>query len=154
MKTFKELLAEARQFKDPKKDSLVTKAGKTIVIDKNKEKEYLKKGWSLSEEGLDEFGSRSMSAADKDNLRRRLKKKKESVKESSAAYAASLAKMAADKKVKGITPKDRETLVKLAALMSEEEFVPHKMYDADGKAYDADTLELHLKYKKMGYTHK
>jgi hypothetical protein len=111
MKTFKEVLAEARQFKDPKKDSLVTKAGKTIVIDKNKEKEYLKKGWALSEEDLDEFGSRSMSAADKDNLRRNMKNKK-------------------------------------------EEFVPHKMYDADGKAYDADTLELHLKYKKMGYTHK
>ena len=81
MKTFKELLAEARQFKDPKKDSLVTKAGKTIVIDKSKEKEYLKKGWTLSEEDLDEFGSRSMSAADKDNLRRRLKNKKESVNE-------------------------------------------------------------------------
>ena len=80
MKTFKELLAEARQFKDPKKDSLVTKAGKTIVIDKSKEAEYLKKGWTLSEDGLDEFGSSSMSAADKDNLRRRLKNKKESVK--------------------------------------------------------------------------
>ena len=84
MKTFKELLSETRQFKDPKKDSLVTKAGKTIVIDKSKEKEYLKKGWTLSE----------------------------------------------------------------------EEFVPHKMYDADGKEYDASTLKLHLKYKKMGYTHK
>ena len=38
--------------------------------------------------------------------------------------------------------------------LSEKEFVPHKMYDADGKEYDASTLELHLKYKKMGYTHK
>ena len=154
MKTFKELLAEARQFKDPKKDSLVTKAGKTIVIDKSKEKEYLKKGWTLSEDGLDEFGSSSMSAADKDNLRRNMKKKKESVKESSAAYADSLAKIAADKKLKGITSKDRETLVKLAALMSEEEFVPHKMYDADGKAHDVNTPEMHMKYKKMGYTEK
>ena len=35
--------------KDPKKDSMVTKGGKTIVIDKSKEKEYLKKGWSLAE---------------------------------------------------------------------------------------------------------
>ena len=111
MKTFKELLAEARQFKDPKKDSMVTKAGKTIVIDKSKEAEYLKKGWTLSEDGLDEFGSSSMSAADKDNLRRNMKNKK-------------------------------------------EEFVPHKMYDADGKAHDVNTPEMHMKYKKMGYTEK
>ena len=57
MKTFRELqelLAEARQFKDPKKDSMVTKAGKTIVIDKDKEAEYLKKGWTLSEDGINE----------------------------------------------------------------------------------------------------
>jgi hypothetical protein len=40
---------EARQMKDPKKDSMVTKGGKTIVIDKSKEKEYLKKGWVLAE---------------------------------------------------------------------------------------------------------
>lgn len=40
---------EARQMKDPKKDSMVTKGGKTIVIDKDKEKEYLKKGWTLAE---------------------------------------------------------------------------------------------------------
>jgi len=40
---------EARQMKDPKKDTMVTKGGKTIVIDKSKEAEYLKKGWTLSE---------------------------------------------------------------------------------------------------------
>jgi len=40
---------EARQMKDPKKDSMVTKGGKTIVIDKSKEKEFLSKGWTLSE---------------------------------------------------------------------------------------------------------
>lgn len=40
---------EARQMKDPKKDSMVSKGGKTIVIDKSKEKEYLKKGWQLAE---------------------------------------------------------------------------------------------------------
>lgn len=54
MKTFQEL-REARQMKDPKKDSMVQKGGKTIVIDKSKEKEYLKKGWSLAESvNLDE----------------------------------------------------------------------------------------------------
>ena len=41
---------EARQLKDPKKDSMVVKNGKTIVIDKSKEKEDLKKGWELAEE--------------------------------------------------------------------------------------------------------
>ena len=41
---------EARQMKDPKKDSMVSKGGKTIVIDKSQEKEYLKKGWTLAEE--------------------------------------------------------------------------------------------------------
>jgi len=35
--------------KDPKKDSMVTKNGKTIVVDKSKEAEYLKKGWIISE---------------------------------------------------------------------------------------------------------
>jgi len=40
--------------------------------------------------------------------------------ESTAAYAASLDKIANDKKLKGITPKDREMLVKLAALMAKE----------------------------------
>jgi len=40
---------EARQMKDPKKDTMVTKGDKTIVIDKSKEAEYLKKGWTLSE---------------------------------------------------------------------------------------------------------
>jgi hypothetical protein len=40
---------EARQMKDPKKDSMVVKGNKTIVIDKSKEKEYLKKGWELAE---------------------------------------------------------------------------------------------------------
>ena len=40
---------EARQMKDPTKDTLVSKDGKVIVIDKSKEKDYLKKGWELAE---------------------------------------------------------------------------------------------------------
>jgi hypothetical protein len=36
-----------------------------------------------------------------------------------------------------------------------EAFKPHKMYDPKtGKAYDADTEEDHLRYKKIGYTHE
>ena len=38
-----------RQLKDPKKETMVSKHGKTIVIDKTKEKEYLAKGWKLAE---------------------------------------------------------------------------------------------------------
>ena len=45
----REEVEEARQMKNPKKDSMVQKGGKTIVIDKSKEKEYLRKGWSLAE---------------------------------------------------------------------------------------------------------
>ena len=39
-----------RQLKDPKTETMVSKSGKTIVIDKNKEKEYLAKGWKLAED--------------------------------------------------------------------------------------------------------
>jgi len=35
-----------------------------------------------------------------------------------------------------------------------DDFEPHKMYDKDGKEYDADTEEDHQRMKKMGYTHK
>jgi hypothetical protein len=40
---------EARQMKDPTKDSLVSKNGKVIVIDKDQEENYLEKGWELAE---------------------------------------------------------------------------------------------------------
>ena len=45
MKSYKinESVEEARQMKDPKKDVMVVKKGKVIVIDKGKEKEYLKR---------------------------------------------------------------------------------------------------------------
>ena len=43
-------LEEARQLKNPKTEIMVVdKAGKTIVIDKTKQKEYLTKGWMLAE---------------------------------------------------------------------------------------------------------
>jgi len=36
-----------------------------------------------------------------------------------------------------------------------EDFKSHKMYDPKtGKAYDAKTMDDHLKYKKMGYSHE
>ena len=43
-------LDEARQLKDPKKEVMVAKNNKVIVIDKKDAKEYLNKGWSLAEE--------------------------------------------------------------------------------------------------------
>ena len=37
----------------------------------------------------------------------------------------------------------------------EKDFKPHMMYDPKtGKGYKANTLEDHLKMKKMGYTHE
>ena len=41
---------EARQLKDPKKEVMVSKGGKVIVIDKKDQDKYLKKGWELAEE--------------------------------------------------------------------------------------------------------
>jgi len=55
-----------RQMLDPKKDVMVVKNNKVIVIDKSKEAEYLKKGWGLAEqieeETLDEDASNFKSA--------------------------------------------------------------------------------------------
>ena len=45
-----EELEEARQLKNPKKEVLVVKNNKVIVIDKKDAKEYLNKGWELAEE--------------------------------------------------------------------------------------------------------
>jgi len=45
-----EELEEARQLKNPKKEILVVKNNKVIVIDKKDAKEYLNKGWELAEE--------------------------------------------------------------------------------------------------------
>ncbi len=39
-----------RQMIDPKKDVMVVKNNKVLVVDKSKEKEYLKKGWGLAEQ--------------------------------------------------------------------------------------------------------
>ena len=43
-------LDEVRQLKDPKKEVMVVKNKKVIVIDKKDAKEYLNKGWELAEE--------------------------------------------------------------------------------------------------------
>ena len=55
-----------RQMLDPKKDVMVVKNNKVIVIDKSKEKEYLKKGWGLAEQSdeLDESVNEGISVFD------------------------------------------------------------------------------------------
>ena len=43
-------MGDPRQMKDPKKDSMVSKGGKVKVIDKDKEKDHLKKGYVRAED--------------------------------------------------------------------------------------------------------
>jgi len=84
--------------------------------------------------------------------------------ESTKEYAKSLEKIARDKQMSMISKSDKDKLLKIAALLDKERkeevevaeaFKPHKMYDPKtGKEYDADTVEDHLKYKKMGYSHE
>jgi hypothetical protein len=50
-----EAVDEVRQLKDPKKEVMVVdKNGKNMVIDKSKQKEFLSKGWKLSESVVEE----------------------------------------------------------------------------------------------------
>ena len=49
-KSMREALEEARQYKDPKTEYMVSKDGKTIVIDKKDWPTYQAKGWGLAEE--------------------------------------------------------------------------------------------------------
>jgi len=51
-----------RQMLDPKKDVMVVKNNKVLVVDKSKEKEYLKKGWGLAEQ-IEEAVSPEQQAA-------------------------------------------------------------------------------------------
>ena len=56
-----------RQMLDPKKDVMVVKNNKVIVVDKSKEKEYLKKGWGLAEQ-IDEEKGKYASDAQMDDF--------------------------------------------------------------------------------------
>ncbi len=44
-----------RQLVDPKKEVMVVKNNKVVVINKSDEKSYLSKGWSLAEQSKDDF---------------------------------------------------------------------------------------------------
>ena len=68
---------EARQLKDPKKEVLVVKNNKVIVIDKKDAKEYLNKGWKLAEEAeLDEGEFNKLPVAAKTLAKYAVKHKK------------------------------------------------------------------------------
>ena len=49
LKEFQNKQELPRQLKDPNREVMVSKHGKTIVIDKEKKQEYLAKGWKLAE---------------------------------------------------------------------------------------------------------
>ena len=55
-----------RQLKDKKKETMVSKNGKTIVIDKSQEKDYLSKGWALAED--DSNNGRTMTGKPKSKV--------------------------------------------------------------------------------------
>ena len=44
--------------------------------------------------------------------------------------------------------------VSIAFEGDDKDFKPHKMYDKEGKEYDADTEEAHKEMKSKGYSHK
>ena len=57
-KTMRAALEEARQYKDPKTEYMVSKDGKTIVIDKKDWPTYQAKGWDLAEEVSPEISNK------------------------------------------------------------------------------------------------
>jgi hypothetical protein len=160
MKTFKEVLAETRQFKDPKKDSMVTKAGKTIVIDKSKEAEFLKKGWTLSEVKDKEADLEEAIGSELKNLKKKYKKdlkdyeknghfKNDKAEQAFFDFAMANGEVRTD---------DYEEFEKFMSdvldgvFVEGTEFVPHDMFDKDGKAHRAKTLDDHNRMAELGYT--
>ena len=62
-----------RQMLDPKKDVMVVKNNKVIVVDKSKEAEYLRKGWGLAEQIEEEKVLDNMSQLPNADIERPLK---------------------------------------------------------------------------------
>jgi hypothetical protein len=89
-----------RQMLDPKKDVMVVKNNKVIVIDKSKEAEYLKKGWGLAEQ-VDEAVSPEQQAAIAISKKEKEEMKNEgSVKDLAMKIDKIVAKMNKDSKLK------------------------------------------------------
>jgi hypothetical protein len=94
-----------RQMLDPKKDVMVVKNNKVLVVDKSKEKEYLKKGWGLAEQ-IEEAVSPEQQAAIAINKKEKEKMKNEgSVKDLAMKIDKVVAKMNKDSKLKSFAKK-------------------------------------------------
>jgi len=111
-KDFKEKLRRLAYEKYGKKEEVELDENRLLKVDKLSSAEYQKakklKGFDKSKYKWDA------------EQQLYLKEEVEQVDESTKAYAASLEKIANDKKLKAITPKDREMLAKLADLMKKE----------------------------------
>ena len=114
-KEFKEKLRRLAYEKYGKKEEVELDENKLLKVDKLSSAEYQR--------------AKKLKGFDKDNYvwnkdqqlyHKKMKEEVEQVDESTKAYAASLEKIANDKKLKAITPKDREMLAKLADLMKKE----------------------------------
>ncbi|MDC6463722.1 hypothetical protein PQZ07_00320 [bacterium] len=95
-----------RQMLDPKKDVMVVKNNKVIVIDKSKEKEYLKKGWGLAEQ-IEEAVSPEQQAAIAISKKEKEEEMKNegSVKDLAIKIDRVVAKMNKDSKLKAYAKK-------------------------------------------------
>ena len=94
-----------RQMLDPKKDVMVVKNNKVIVIDKSKEKEYLKKGWGLAEQ-IEEAVSPEQQAAIAISKKEKEEMKNEgSVKDLAMKIDRVVAKMSKNSKLKPFAKK-------------------------------------------------
>ena len=94
-----------RQMLDPKKDVMVVKNNKVLVVDKSKEKEYLKKGWGLAEQ-IEEAVSPEQQAAIAISKKEKEEMKNEgSVKDLAMKIDRVVAKMKKDSKLKSFAKK-------------------------------------------------
>lgn len=94
-----------RQMLDPKKDVMVVKNNKVLVVDKSKEKEYLRKGWGLAEQ-IEEAVSPEQQAAIAISKKEKEEMKNEgSVKDLAMKIDRVVAKMSKNSKLKPFAKK-------------------------------------------------
>jgi len=107
----------------------------------------LKEEFNIESVDLDEYGGNFGGGPMRVTSGKKKKDKKEGVDE-----AAPMATSKQDATTQRIRKRMKD---KKEGVDEAEDFKPHKMYDPEtGKAYDVKTMEDHLKYKKMGYSHE
>ena len=176
-------LDEGRQMKDPKKEMMVSKDGKVQVINKKDWPKYEKKGYVQAEsvdEMEMTFGTKRIPAAMKKKGMDKVKTKGLNKDKASAAYIGKKKtyeeanpfdlRRLLDEKLDQDDKPTVNNVVKMLnkaskahagqakdlekAVSEADDFKPHMMYDPKtGKGYKADTMDDHLRMKKMGYTH-